>query len=94
MIKTLKLFKISLRVFRATNNEVVKNNNSGKTNKIVINLSKSKKLKNIKFKTCIKIEITKKLILPTPSTKKTCNHLKYALVKALIFEYFNLQCHI
>lgn len=94
IIKTSKSFKLALKIFKANNNEVVEDSNSCKTNKIVVNLPKSKKLKNVKFKIYINIEITKKLILVTPSTKETCNRLKHALVKALIFQYFDSQYHI
>lgn len=62
MLKITGLSKLALKVFKINKNEIVKSNNSNKTNKIVIDLSKSKKSKNAIFEIYINIEATKKPI--------------------------------
>ena len=86
MLNSTRLFeKLFLKIFRASNNEVVKNGNN-KANKIVIN--SYNKLKNNESKNLIRISnirVIKKPIFLIFSIKKTFNRLKQAFIKALIF---------
>lgn len=49
-------------MFKANNNEVIKDNNNKKADRMVVTWFKSKKLENAKFKICIKIRAIKKPI--------------------------------
>lgn len=74
-----RLFKILiLIILEIDNNKVVKNNNN-KTNKMIRNLFKFKKLKNNKFEILIyisNIKAIKNLIFLTFNIKKVFNCLK------------------
>lgn len=48
MLKTIRLFKLSLQIFRTDNNQIIKGCGN-RINKTIKNLYESKKLKNIKF---------------------------------------------
>ena len=75
----------------ADGNEVV-NNNSGATDRIVLNLSKNKKSRNL---TCVpNIGAIKKLKFLIPNAKMAFNNLWLAFIKASIFQYFDLEHHI
>ena len=73
------------KIFRIYNNKIVKSNN--KTNEIFKKNFKSKKLKNIKSKISIyiNIKVIKELIFLNFSIRKNFNYLKQAFIKALIF---------
>ena len=83
-------------MFKANNNEVVKNN-SDKANKKFINSFKFNQLKNNEFKKLIyvlNIKAKKKLIFLTFNTKKIFNFLRLAFIKALILWHFDLKYYI
>ena len=77
MLKTTKSSKkLALKAFKSSNNKVVEGNK--KTNKIIIDLSKSNKLKNNNCKNFIcmlYIRITEKSIFFTSNIKKIFNRL-------------------
>ena len=61
---------------------------------MVVDLSKSKKLKNDKSKILTHFEATKEFIFLTPNAKKTFNYLRQAFIKVPILQYFDPKCHI
>ena len=93
MLKTTRSFGLlALKKFRVENDKVVERGD--RANEIVINLSKSKKLKNEKSKILIHSGITRKLMFLTSNTKEAFNLLKLVFIKALILKHFNLEFHI
>ena len=91
MLKTIRLLNLAPKTFKANNNKIVWADNS-RTNKIVMNLSKNDKSKNLTQMP--NIGAMKKLIFLTLDTKKIFNHLKQVFIKILIFQHFNLESHI
>lgn len=77
-----------------TKNEIIRGVGNGKANKTVQNLSKSKILKNSKYKELTYIKATEKPLFLTFTAKKVLNCLKQAFIKVLIFEHFDLECLI
>lgn len=67
-----------------TNNIKVVRDGYNKANEMIIDLSKSKKLKSIKSKIEMRLKITKKPIFLTFGTKKILYLWKQAFIKALI----------
>ena len=93
-MKITGLLNLTLKVFRANNYKVVRNNSS-RANKMVVDLFN--KLKNNKSRNLtyiLNIRAIKKLIFLIPNTKKAFNHLKQAFIKTLIFQYFGLKYYI
>lgn len=80
----IRSFKSALKAFKADNNEIVRSSNSRKVDRMVVNLSKFKNLKNAKFKICTNIGAIKEFIFLIFNTKKTFNCLKQAFIKAPI----------
>ena len=83
-----------LKTLEINNNKVVKEVNDDKTDKIIKNLFKFKKLKNNKFRNLAYISNIRtiiKFIFLIFDAKKTFNYLKQVLIKVLIFQYFNLE---
>lgn len=77
-------------------NKIGENVSNDKVDKIIKNLSKSQKSKNNKskiLKYVLNIRAIEESIFLTFVGKKTFNHLKQALIKALILYYFNLESH-
>ena len=94
-LKMTGLLDLALKAFKADGNEVVKV--GGKANKIIKDLSKSKKSKNKKSKILtysLDIRATGKPMFLTFNAKKAFNHLKQAFIKALILQHFDPECHI
>ena len=92
MLKTTWSFEeLAPKAFRASNNEVVGNDDS-RADETVIDLSKNKKSR--KSTHMPNIEATKEPKLLTPDTKKAFNYLRLVFIKAPIFQYFNLESHI
>ena len=74
ILKTIKKFvNLILKVFKADSNEIVLNNN--KINKIIQNLSKSKKLKNKKFQNLTYVKAIMKSIFLIFNNRKVFNYL-------------------
>ena len=92
MLKTTGLSGSALSLLDAED-EVVEG--GGRADEKAKNLSKSKKLKNDKSEilTCTNIGATGEIFL-TPNNRKAFNQLTQAFTKALIFEYFDPECHI
>lgn len=76
MIKIIGLFKFTLKVLRIDNNNIFDSGNS-RANKIVVYLSKSKKLKitRSKISICINIKTIKKSIFLIFDTINIFNYL-------------------
>lgn len=89
MLKMTKSSDSSFRPFKAEGNRVI-----SKIDKIFINLSKFKKLKNAKFKIQMRIQAIKEVIFLTLSIKKVFSHLKQLFIKVLIFYHFDLDYYI
>ena len=82
MLKATKSSKeLGLRAFRAGNNEIVEDD-GGKTNGTVVNLSKNKKSRKLMH--VRNIEATGKPNFLTSNAKKAFNHLRLAFIKAPI----------
>lgn len=85
-------------MFKVNNNEIVKDIDGNRADKIIKNLSKSKKLKNNKFKNwtyILNIGVTEKFIFLIPSAKnKAFNRLRQAFIEISIFWYLDLECYI
>ena len=73
-------------MFRADNNEVV-SGGGGRANEMVRN--SSRKLTHVP-----NIESRREHNFLTPDAKKVLNYLRLAFIKALIFQYFDLESHI
>ena len=86
MLKTTRLSDLALRKLRA--DKVIRG--SGKDN----NKNLSKKLRNVKSGIQIHIKTTGKPTFLTPGAKKVFNQLRQAFIEALIFQHFDLECHI
>ena len=70
-MKIIKFSNLTLKIFKANNNEVVSDDGS-RANKIIVNLFKNNKFRN---STCMpNIKATKELIFLTPNTKKAFNY--------------------
>ena len=81
------------RLFRTSNNEVVKDS-SNRADETVVDSSKFKNEKSKKL-TCIpNIKAIKEPNFLTPNAKKAFNHLRLAFIKALIFQHVDLKSHI
>ena len=90
LLKTTKLSNLASKGFRADDNEVV--GVGGRANGTVVNLSKNKISKNL---TCVlNIGATGEPNFLTPDVKKAFNHLRLAIIKALILWQFDLESHI
>ena len=82
LLKTTGLFeKLASKAFGVDDNKVV-SGGDGKTNGMVVNLSKNKKSKKLTHVS--NIGATRKPNFLIPDTKKAFNHLRLALIKALI----------
>ena len=93
MLKTTESSKVLVRkAFKADSNKVIGSDSNA--NKIIIDLSKSKKLKNIKFKIQVHIKAIKEAISQILSTNEVFNLLKQVFIKALIVQYFDLESYI
>ena len=91
MLKTIRLLNLALKVLKTNDNKVV-DNNGCRANKMVMNLFKNNKSRNL---ICIpNIKAIKKPTFLTPNTKKILNHLRQAFIKAPIFQHFDLESHI
>ena len=94
MLKITRSLDLALKAFKADYNKVVKDDDN-RANEIVMNLSN--KLNNNKSKNLMhisNIRAIKKSIFLNPNAKKVFNYLKQAFIKALILQYFDLECYI
>ena len=71
---------------------MVINDDSSKTNKIVVN--SFNKSKNEKFENQTYIKAVEKPIFLISDTKNAFNYLKQLFIKASIFQLFDLKCYI
>lgn len=86
ILKIFKLFKILvLKVFKANGKKIFKYINNKKIGKMVIKLSKFKRLKNKNSKNLTCIRTTKKFIFLIFGIRKVYNNLRQAFLKVLIF---------
>ena len=76
------------KIFKIDNNKVV-SNNSSRTNKIIVNLSKNNKFERLMYMPNIKA--IEKSIFLISNTKKAFNYLRQTFIKALILQYFNFK---
>ena len=83
--------KLALKAFKIDNNKIV-NINGNRANKIVINLFKNKKSKNLIY--ISNIGAIKKPNFLIFDAKKTFNYLQLAFIKALILQHFDLKSYI
>ena len=84
MLKTIRSSaKLASRVFRATNNKVVRGGGD-KADETIVNSSKSKNEKFGKLTFMPNIETTKKPNFLTVNTKKAFIYLRLAFIKVLI----------
>ena len=91
LLKTTGLSKSALKVFKTDDDKIV-GSRDGRTNGIVVNLSKNKKSRNLTYVLNIGlIEESNFLIL---DAIKAFNHLRLAFIKILILRYFDLKSHI
>ena len=81
---------MALKIFKANDNEIVKIGD--RANKMVVNLSKNEKSKNLIR--IPNIKVIKKFIFLTFNAKKAFNQLWLAFVKASILQYFDLKSYI
>ena len=72
---------MAVKMFKANDYEVVRI--GSKANKMVINLSKNNKSKNLTY--MLNIEVTRKPNFLISNAKKTFNYLRQTFIKALIF---------
>lgn len=97
ILKTTRSFnKLPLKTFKAYKNKIVKDKER-KTNKIIVDLSKCKKLKNKNLKNLTFIPNIKSIGKPKFlifDNKKVFNCLKQAFIKTLILQYFDPECFI
>ena len=91
LLKITGLSELAPKAFRADDNKVV-GGGGGKTNGIVVNLSKNKKSR--KSTRVPNIGTTGEPNFLTPKAKKTFNYLRLAFIKALILWHFDLESHI
>ena len=90
ILKIIKLSDLALKTIKANENEVVRSDD--RANKIVINLSKNNKSRNL---ICIpNIKAIKKLTFLNPNAKKIFNYLKQTFIKGPILQHFDLKSHI
>ena len=85
---------LALKAFRTYNDEVVRGSNSSRADEMVVNLFKSKKLKNKKFEILTRSGAMGEPMFLTLNAKKAFNHLRQAFIKAPILRHFDLECHI
>ena len=85
MLKIVRLSNLALKTFKANNNKIVKVGD--RTNETVVN-----SIKNLIY--VPNIRVTKKSIFLILNIKKVFNHLKQALIKAWILQYFDIKSHI
>lgn len=85
MLKITPSLDLTSKTFEVNSNKIVESD-SNKANKMVKNLSKSKKLKNPKFEilTYTNISITKEPMLLILSVRENLNYLRQMFVKVLI----------
>ena len=88
MLKTTGSLDLALRL-GANDNEVVGSGSKADDR----NLSKSKKLKNVKFGKQTRIRATEESTFLTSGTREAFNQLKQAFTKAPILQYFDPECH-
>ena len=72
LLKIIGLLNLALKVFGANDNKII-NSNNGRINKIVVNLSKNEKSRNLTY--VPKIRAITKLIFLILNIKKVFNHL-------------------
>ena len=82
--------ELALKAFKTDDDKVVEVDS--KANKIVVNLSKNKKFKNLTYMS--NIRATGKPSFLIPNAKKTFNHLWLAFIKALILQHFDPKSYI
>ena len=92
MLKTIRSSETSApRIFRADNDEIVKDG-GGRANETIVDLSKNEKSR--KSTRMPNIRATRKSNFLTPDAKKAFNYLRLAFIKALIFQHFDPESHI
>ena len=79
------------KAFKADNNKVV-DDDDGKANRTVVNVSKNEKSK--KLTRMLNIRVMSELNFLIPNAKKIFNHLQLAFIKAPILQHFDLKIHI
>lgn len=97
MLKTAGSSEIlASKAFKANSGKIVRVSSNARADKVLKNLSKSKKSKNTKFKISTRTNIgaTRKSFFLTLGTKKTYNHLRQAFIIAPILQYFDLEYYI
>ena len=80
LLKVIELSNLSPKAFGVDKNEFVKLDS--RANKIIVNLSKNKKSKNLTY--ILNIRTTGKLNFLTSDAKKTFNYLQLEFIKAPI----------
>ena len=91
LLKKTRLSNLTLKAFRADNNEIV-SNGSDRANETIVNLSKNSKFKKLTY--IINIKAMEKPNFLTLDAKKAFNHLRLAFIEALILQHFDLESHI
>ena len=81
-----------MKLFRASNNKVIRNGD--RADEMVVDSSKSKNEKSRKLMRMPNIGATKEPNFLTSNAKKVFNYLRLAFIKALILRYFDLESHI
>ena len=81
-MKITRLLNLISKVFGIDYNKIV-NSNVNRLNKMVVNLFKNNKSKNLTY--MLNIEVTEKPTFLFFNAKKIFNYLKQAFIKALIF---------
>ena len=90
MLKITRSLKLTLKLFRVNNNEITENDS--RAYKMIINLSKYNKSRNLMH--VPNIGAIEELIFLIYNTKKIFNYLKQGFIKALIFQHFDLKSYI
>ena len=80
LLKATRLLDLAPKAFRANNNEVI--GIGGRANRMIVNLSKNKKFRNLTH--VLNIKVIKKSIFLTFNAKKAFNYLHLAFIKATI----------
>ena len=89
MLKTTRSSnELTPKKFRADDNKVVSDSRS-RANKMVVNLSKNNKSRNLTY--IPNIGAMREPNFLNPNAKKAFNYLRLAFIEAPIFQYFDLK---
>ena len=90
LLKVTRLLNLAPKAFGFDKNEVI--GVGGRANKVVVNLSKNEKSRNLTY--MLNLKAIKKPNFLTSYNKNAFNHLQLAFIKALITWHFDLKSHI